>query len=157
MPQLDSITIEAMHDEDPPLDHLGRYATEPGPEERTVDREARGDRRGRNEVRYFVAARDDHVEEAYERREQFASGELFSYGIKAEATVTVGDTTQTITSAGVWGIASDADEAFVDEIARGEIAELRGILGELGIDATDEPEAEWSPRAPWSGPVAVPA
>jgi len=101
------------------------------------------------EYRFFVssdnyidvepAERLKYAEQDLERMLRYLSGELSSIGIRAVATFTIpvfGDSTmqQTVDSPGLWGIESDSDTAYFNEIACEQILELRHVLLTMGID-----------------------
>lgn len=150
--QLEAVAITVESDDHPPLDYLGTYQDEPGPDDRTIDRRKRGDHR-RGTFRYFVSEVADHAEENYERMERFMRGELVSYGVKAEATFSVDDTVQSIESPGVWGVESDTGENYANAIASEQLERLAKILDEFGVERPDPLEASWARDAPWSGTV----
>ena len=99
--------------------------------------------------RYFVSS-DNYTDETPENREKYAAedlarmlryltGDLASLGVRAVATFTIpvfGDSTmqQTVNSPGLWGIESDSDPSEFDRVACEEVAELRTLLLNMGID-----------------------
>jgi len=123
-------------DNDPDTGYLGAYTSKPGPDNRTIDREERGDML-RGEYRYFVAGEEtrnpDSVEQDYQRMEGLSRGEWCYLGIYARVEVIVNGTVQTIRSPGLWGIESDSSSAYFDEVAQDELDTLKGILSEMGI------------------------
>lgn len=153
------ITIEAEIDQDPPLDYLGEYRSQPGPEDRTVDRAARGDQ-GRGEHRYFIAPEwvenPEHVEQNYQRAESYGV-HWWSLGIHAVAHIDVGGRhVGTVKSGGLWGVGSDSGEEHLESVARDELADLYRILADMGLDVPDSIEPTWSgDAAPASGPVVA--
>lgn len=150
--EVKSIVVKAIVDENPPLDYLGKYSNDPGPEGKTIDRQERGDL-GRGQKRYFIAESDGAADELYERMEKFQHGHLTTHGIVATAAVSVGGTVQTIESGGLWGIDSDVDEDYANEAACEELDELYIILKNLTVDIPDGVTPEWADGAPWSGNV----
>lgn len=159
-PELENVTIQSVPDPNPDLSHLGEYRDEPGPEARTVDRAERGDQ-GHGERRFFVAANSpedtgnpDSVEQDYERMEAFNKSEWSVLGIRAEAAVTVNGVRQTVTSGGLYGVASDTSAEHLEQVAREELAELRDALRELGVPLPDRLRAEWADAAPLTGTVS---
>lgn len=54
-------------------------------------------------------------------------------GVKAQAEIVIDEVCQKITSGGLWGIESDSEESYLKEVESEEMAELRGILYELGF------------------------
>lgn len=68
-------------------------------------------------------------------------GESWSMvGVRACAEVEINGTTQTITSAGLWGIEDDSDASHFDEVYQEECAALTALLIELGF-AVEEIQA----------------
>jgi len=133
--------IKIVHDTDcsPDFSHIGEYTSEPGPEDRTINREERGDMR-HGEYRYFVAAMSGEetgnpksVEEDYKRMEDYNRQEWGFLGIRADATLYVNGCMQKITSAGLWGIESDSGNDYFEEVAKEQLAELTETLKTLGF------------------------
>jgi hypothetical protein len=69
-----------------------------------------------------------------ERREAYERGAFEFVGVRAKATLNIAGTIQTIFSPGLWGIESDSDDAYFDEVYADERDVLRDILAEIGID-----------------------
>jgi hypothetical protein len=150
MPELKNVTLSADPDPDPPTDHLGEYQDTRGPKDRTIDRKERGDM-GPRELRYFVAAQSEYAEENYKRMEQYASGGVSSYGIRAVAAVGAAGTVQRIESPGLWGVPSDADSGYVSDVASEQLHVLREVLDAFGVEFDGPLTAEWRDDCPWSG------
>ena len=72
-----------------------------------------------------------------ERLNAFHEGAWHLMGIQAAATFLIPldghYVTQTITSPGLWGIESDSDDAYLDEIFSGECDSLAAMLAALGV------------------------
>ena len=82
---------------------------------------------------YFHAANasdDREARQDYERMLSYGN-DWVMIGIRAEAKLVIGGVTQTIVSGGCWGIESDSDESYLDEVRAEEENELQGILHEL--------------------------
>lgn len=62
------------------------------------------------------------------------------YQVKSYGTV------QRIRSPGLWGIESDSDKSYFQEVATEQLAELRGILAEMGFTAKQLDAAFKSPQ-----------
>jgi hypothetical protein len=78
--------------------------------------------------------------DAYER------GELTFMGVRAEADVSIGGIAQTLFSTGVPGVASDAEDVYLDEVIAQEWAALRGVLKAVGVSTEQLPlevQHEW--------------
>ncbi len=138
-----SIKLRRETDTDPDLSHLGEYSNSPGPDDRTIDRQERGDC-GRNEYRYFVASMSgeetgnpESVEQDYQRMEDYNRCGWCSVGVWVEATVqfSPGGPTQKIRSGGLWGIESDSDDSYFSEVQGEQLAELREQLKAAGFKA----------------------
>lgn len=97
------------------------------------------------EYRFFVPyARGEKVQsqsyrayaqQDWERMRRLSAGEWCYVGIMAQAEITLANSNviQRITSGGVWGIESDTDGAYLEELASAELEELRGELESLGL------------------------
>ena len=57
-------------------------------------------------------------------------------GIYAEAKLLVKGVVQTIRSGGLWGIESDSDPSYKQEVARDELSLLRDLLTTLAVDGS---------------------
>ena len=73
--------------------------------------------------------------QAYQRMEGLSNGDWCFIGITAVAVIWNKETriTQRITAGGLWGIESDSDKAYLESVARDQIAELKAELLSLGI------------------------
>ena len=116
----------------------------------SCDCDERGDM-GRNEFRYFNGPVENYkglpdakirkyVRQDYERMESLNAGNWCYIGIRAEAKVVVvpfsndhGVVVQRITSGGLFGVESDADRSYLDEIQKDELANLKAELLALGF------------------------
>jgi len=146
-PELVSIKIVHTLDTDTVLSDLGTYSNTPGPDDRTIDREERGDRQ-RNQYRYFIAAASgketgdpDSVEQAYQRMEALNRGEWYMISIKAKAEVRypTGNGSyrhEHFTSGGLWGVPSDDNESDIKETEQEQLADLRDHLSVFGVDVS---------------------
>jgi hypothetical protein len=135
-----SVRVRWETDSDPDLSFIGEYASRPGPDDRTIDREERGDV-GRNEYRYFIAAMSgeetgnpESVEQDYRRMEDMNRGDWQMLGCWCEAEVVLipGGPIQTIRSGGLCGIESDSGDGYLREIEQEQASELREQLKALG-------------------------
>jgi hypothetical protein len=136
--RIDAVQFVAENDDSPDLSWIGEYTSSPGPDDRTIDREERGDRE-RGQHRYFVAAMSGEesgnpasVEEDYKRMESYGDGwnMMFLY---ATAAVYVKGVRQTIQSGGVGGVESDCGADHLAEMRAEQLSELSGILESLGF------------------------
>ena len=81
----------------------------------------------------------EYVRQDYARMESLNRGDWCFIGIKAQAEYSVGDNRagvcqiQTLDSMGLWGIESDSEESYFDEVANEELAELRSQLAGIGF------------------------
>ena len=99
--------------------------------------------RDRNELRYFntsgnytgepIADIVTYTKQDYARMESLNNQNWYYLGIGAEAKVTIGNVCQTIKSGGLWGIESDSEESYLKEEEQNQLAELRGVLYEMGF------------------------
>jgi hypothetical protein len=76
-----------------------------------------------------------------ERLDAFREGTWHLIGIQASANVLIplGShfVTQTVTSPGLFGIESDSDEAYLDEVFAEECASLAAMLSAIGVTVTE--------------------
>lgn len=128
--RIESVKVRHMVDDNPDTSYLGEYSSHDADD--AIDREERGDM-NRGEYRYFIPANPEYGEQDYDRMESLNRGEWCYLGIRAEAEVIVNGTVQRITSGGLWGIESDSDKEYFAEVATEQLAELRGILAEMGF------------------------
>lgn len=130
--------------------HLGEYANRPT-SEYSIDRQERNDME-RNEYRYFNPSSnyvDKHdklrdgitpdecrtyVEQDYKRMESLNRGDWCYVGIYAIAHVQLldGGPVQEIHSVGLWGIESDSDDSYFNDVRDKEIGSLIAQLQALG-------------------------
>lgn len=137
-----SFVMDRDVDTDPDLSHLGEYSnktTSPA----AIDREERGDA-GRREYRYFNPAmtgeetgNPESPEQDYRRMEDYNRGVWSMIGIRAKVVLKIpnkngGSIRQTIESPGVWGIESDSDDSYLQEVFADECQTLEEMLKELG-------------------------
>lgn len=96
------------------------------------------DKKYGNEDWWRKAVREN-VRKCYERMESLNRGEWRFIAIRALAEIGLpngfpnGYLTQIITSGGCWGIESDSDESYLEEVGTNELANLRGQLHALGF------------------------
>ena len=76
-----------------------------------------------------------YAQQDWERMRGLTEGNWNYVGIMAEAEVTLAGSNviQRITSGGLWGIESDSGDAYLEEVAKSELEELRGELQTLGF------------------------
>ena len=76
-----------------------------------------------------------------ERLDAFREGSWHMIGIQASANVLIPlgghFVTQTVTSPGLFGIESDSDEAYLDEVFADECASLAAMLSAIGVSVTE--------------------
>jgi hypothetical protein len=74
------------------------------------------------------------TQEGFEDRcAEYHNGAFEFIGIRASASIRVGNFLQSITSGGLWGIESDSDKPYLKEIEDEQLSELRDIRHELGF------------------------
>jgi hypothetical protein len=74
-----------------------------------------------------------YVAQDYDLMERCNAGEWGYMGIQAIAKIEVSGVSQTVTSAGLWGIESYSDESYFQEVESDELSELRIILHTMGF------------------------
>lgn len=85
-------------------------------------------------------------DEFEERLAAFKKGDFHFIGARVDAEVLIAETTQTLTSPGLWGIESDTDEAGLDQIIGEEWKTLRSVLKTVGVPTEQLPldvQREW--------------
>jgi hypothetical protein len=137
--QIERVYLDRQTDECPDLSHLGEYSSAPGPDDKTIDRQERGDM-GTRELRYFVAAMSgadsgnpESVEQDYRRMEDYNRQGWCMIGIIAKAVVRMpSGLTQTIRSGGLWGVESDSESSYLADVEKEELTGLRAELESIG-------------------------
>ena len=97
------------------------------------------------------------IKEDHQRIRAYDNGEFFVIGIRAVATVlhTYDDTNagslHEISTAGLWGIETDSDEDYFTDVGQEELADLKGIIADMGIGAEefDALTVEWPSAIEW--------
>jgi len=148
-PVLVSVEIEHETDTDPSTDYLGVYSSEPGPEDRTIDRQERGHTCGPREYRYFIAASSadetgnpESVKQDYERMEALQRGEWCMLGVIATAKVEYLTANgcrrmERFRSDGLWGVESDGNADYIREIENEQLDDLYEHLEHFGVDLSN--------------------
>ena len=94
----------------------------------------------------IVVVPDEHPDVSYleqdeleERHAAYEQGEFLLVGVRAEAEVFIGGIAQTLKSGGLYGIESDSEEEYFDEIFAQEWATLRDVLKTVGVSTSQLP------------------
>lgn len=140
MKKIQSVKIVRLVDDSPDLSYLGEYSNNRDSSDgKSFDRAELGDY-SRGEFSFFTAAMSgdetgnpDSPRQDYERMESYNRGDWHMCGVRAEAEIIVDGIIQEITSAGLWGIESDSEESYFEEIGNEELQQLADILEELGF------------------------
>lgn len=125
------IQMEEIPDETPDLSFMGEYSDTP--KEGAIDRKESGDWEPR-ELRYFNPAIPEYADEDYKRMEAYNDGQWNMVGIQAVAEVHLSQddghtwNIQRIKSPGLWGIESDSDDSYKEEVYSEQLGELKKIL-----------------------------
>jgi hypothetical protein len=141
--KLESVRAEIKLDTDPNLSYLGKYESSipsSAKEYEIIDREELGDM-GRNECRFFIASNVENEKQAmenYKRMEGYNKQDWCCIGIRAAADILISQngkswTVHHFSSGGLWGIESDSDKSYKEEIAREELNSLKAELLVLGF------------------------
>ncbi len=138
------LSVHVCHpiDEDPDLSYLGEYSNTPDPRF-CIDRKERG-RQERGTYRYFNPSKNydgegmdelkKYTEQDYNRMEDYNRGGWCMEGVCAVAKVQLGSTLiQKLESGGLWGIESDSDRSFFQEMEEEQLDELRAELISVGF------------------------
>jgi hypothetical protein len=141
MKKINKIIIRHIPDYDADLDWIGTFDREPQ-SEFAIEHEPDNNRT----YNWFnpqkgAVENKKQAKRDYERLLAYDRGDWGMIGIKAEAHIACsldGKTWKldTITSGGLWGIETDADEKYHNEIEQEQLAELKDYLKEYGF--TDE-------------------
>lgn len=139
-----SITIHHKLDECPDLSFLGEYSSKRA--RFSFDRKVLGDW-NRNEYEYFNPYQNPfngktqaekkeickYAKQDYERYESYNNQHWHMIGILAEAKIQVSDIIQRITSGGLWGIESDSNKEYINQVESEELSALSHELEALGF------------------------
>ena len=87
--------------------------------------------------------------EDQDRKEAYRRGDFSFVGVRAEAKIIVDGISQTITSGGLWGVESDAGDAYIKEVAGEEYVDLRRILKTLGVPTSEMPTELETKQIKW--------
>ena len=91
----------------------------------------------------------DEQNDFEDRKEAYRRGDFSFVGVRAEAEIVVDGIIQHITSGGLWGVESDAGDAYFLEIAQEEYNDLRKILKTLGVPTSELPTEVNSKQIEW--------
>ena len=113
--------IKHVLDENPDLSFLGVYSNSPGPEP-FIDRQERGEQ-GRGTYRYFQhgCGDPDYIEQDYARMEAYNRGEWYMMGVTVEISVktkTNWATDPIVARASLWGIESDSEASYFEQVEK---------------------------------------
>lgn len=138
------VTIKRMADTDPDTSWLGEYSNNPE-SDYAIDRVGEDGYHDPREFRYFNPNWQNYegepeadirkfCQQDFERMEALNNGQWQFIGIRAEAEIQLsGDVVQTLSSGGLWGIESDSDGAYLEDIQNEQIAELGQQLEAAGF------------------------
>jgi hypothetical protein len=153
MKRIDKIKVHHLIDESPDTSYLGEFSDRPETEYAIDQRERSGE--DNCVLQFFnpasaVDCKDEpaedirrYAEQEYQRMMALERGDWQYIGITAVAEVAasldVGKTWKLdkLTSGGLWGIESDSDQAYLQEIIDEEKRELRAYLLEYGFTAEE--------------------
>jgi hypothetical protein len=121
-------------------------ADSPRARRRVVEAPARRSRPALERIRVVVEPDPDpdisylEQDEFKERLRAYKRDEFGFVGVRAEADVIIEGTVQTLTSAGLWGIESDSERSYLEEVAAEEYRSLRDVLKAVGVATADLPQ-----------------
>lgn len=146
-----SVNVELDLDPCPDLSYLGRYSDTW--EEGAIDRKPLGDM-SRGSYRYFIPANSaedtgnpNSPLEDYERMQKFNSGELAFYGLTVSVCLSVVRpkgalvfTRLKVSSGGLWGLESDSESSYFEEVALEQLEEIFPEVAclVLGVDSPED-------------------
>lgn len=141
-PTLQTVRVCLVPDDSPDLSWLGEYSNTW--KEGAIDRKERGDWSSL-EYRYFLPSgirgnTPEQNEEDYEQMERYGkTWEML--GVVARAVVTIpfpsGGSKATTFQSSLWGIESDSDPAYLEEMKHEVLEELRLELEAYGVGLTE--------------------
>lgn len=82
-----------------------------------------------------------HKAQDENRLQRYNDGYWHMIGIKAKAKIRINGIFETVTSGGLWGIESDSDQKYFDEVFEEQKSELIDMLKEIGISQDQIAEA----------------
>ena len=82
---------------------------------------------------YWTAAMRKRAAMDYDRMESLNNGQWSFIRIRARADITINQTTQSIYSSGLWGIESDSEEFYLNDVEQEKLSELCATLHDLGF------------------------
>ena len=131
-----SISTKTQIDESPDFSYMGEYTNTES--ETTIDR---GNVSG-NQYKYFEPCNPEYGEQDYERMEGYNNCEGSFIGISKIAEVEIGGVIQEISSGALWGVETDGNKEYLDDIIFDQFFELSAILQEMGFSVGDIKRAE---------------
>lgn len=130
------VWVEHVPDNDPDLSYIGEFSNTAG--EHAIEHSMTYCNIGNREYRYFNPANAEHEKQAqedYERMKAYGN-DWHMIGIRAHAELNIPHGSswiiQKISSPGLWGIESDV--SYFTEVENEELATLRDMLSQLGIE-----------------------
>lgn len=135
MKKITKITLRKIPDHDADTSYLGEFSQTPG--DFAIDQGEQP-----RILRYFNAANVENMEQArsnYDRVMEFENGDVTHYGIRADAEIATSRNggkswlLNTIRSGGLWGIESDSDQDYFDEVGQDALSELKETLKVMGF------------------------
>lgn len=143
MKTITSIKIELLHDDSPDMSWLGSYSNEPK-NAFSIRRENAGSR----DFKWFNPVAENLAGETPENAAKIAQADFkrmeslgddwHFVGIRAVAEiVSANHVCHSIKSGGLWGIESDADKSYLNEVALVEIEQLRAELRDFGFTVAE--------------------
>jgi hypothetical protein len=138
MKKINKIIINYIPDYDAQTDHYGKFSDEPG-----KFAVKHSDNAG--QWKYFNAENVENMKQAkenYKRIMDIENGNIQIYGIKAEAEIATSLENvypagnwliNHLSSGGLWGLESDANEADFKEVEAEQLDELKDVLLALGF------------------------
>jgi len=139
--KINKIEIVVEPDADPDMSYWGEFSNTP-------EAGALAHHGGPGAYKWFNPNQDAHNtpeygREAYERMLAYERQEWCMVGVRAEATLVINGTLQTIQTPGVWGVESDSGHDYIEqEVGSEQYAELVDILKALGINEDNIPAWE---------------
>lgn len=139
-PYVASIKLKRIYDDNADTSYLGTFSNRA--DEGAINHRERSGSDHRV-YEWFNPANPEYAEQEYKRMLQLENGAVCFYGVRADAEIHIPGLhpksvrVMQITSAGLWGIESDSDGSYFDEVGKDELEDLRLTLAKLNVDLSD--------------------
>lgn len=134
-PKIEKITVERMIDDCPDVSYLETTQDEDGNILSSCQFTQEEYLKNPEQVQGYI-------DKNKQRLEEFNRGDVYEVGIRAKAEVSysTGNGNRRIerfTSGGLWGIDSDSEETYFEEVKADELADLKNHLAQFNVDVSN--------------------